>query len=94
MGVELSAMLAQPRVIMFDWGGTLVHTHREYDAFGPGARGAVAALRAAGVPVADSSADRLHQSFVETWGRTSAPGNLREFDSTEFLQSWARGSTR
>jgi len=86
---RIRPVIARPRVIAFDWGGTLVHTHREHDAFTPGAAGVVAVLRSTGVPVPQRSADNLPAHFLETWSRSGAAGNEREFDSAEFLRGWA-----
>jgi putative hydrolase of the HAD superfamily len=82
-------MIARPQAILFDWGGTLVHTERERDTFAPGIAGIVRALRASGVSVAASASDNLHRRFVEAWARNDSVENLHEFDSVAFLRGWA-----
>ncbi|MCB9866142.1 MAG: HAD family hydrolase [Phycisphaerales bacterium] len=76
-------------MIIFDWGGTLVHTQREPAVFGPCARGAVDALRAAGVPVDAAAADNLRRTFEETWRARNTIACQEEFDPVGFFQDWA-----
>lgn len=82
-------MLAKPRVIMFDWGGTLVQTHREHEALAPCARSAVAALTTAGAALAGAAADNLHAAFLENWQACNTLACQAEFDTPAFLHRWA-----
>lgn len=82
-------MLDKPRVIMFDWGGTLVQTHREHEAFAPCARSAAGALTAAGAALDVTAADNLHAAFLESWQACNTLTGQEEFDTPAFLHRWA-----
>jgi len=82
-------MTAVPRLIMFDWGGTLVHVTRQQDTFAPGVAGLVRVLKDRGIHVLPEAADNLHHLLILERSRSEVVENLTELDDTALLQCWA-----
>lgn len=82
-------MIPVPRLIMFDWGGTLVHVTRQQDTFAPGVAGVVRVLKDRGIPVLPEAADNLHDHLILERSRSESLENLTELDDAALLQRWA-----
>jgi len=76
------------RVVMFDWGGTLVRVARQDAVWEACAAAGFDFLRAHGLqPPPDAAAD-LRGQFVDALHRLEADTELRELETTEFLRVW------
>ncbi len=83
------AMLEDVRVLMFDWGGTIVHVARQLEAREACIDAALSFLQIAGLGRDHHALDDLRRRFLQSFDDAERLDALREFDTAGFLRRWA-----
>ena len=77
------------RAILLDWGGTLVHAHRQQSTRIRCAHACVDYLHRMAVPISEAQAGDLTTRFCAQVDDHRAPDDITEFDSRTWIAQWA-----
>ena len=82
-------MLDKVRVIIFDWGGTIVRVARQTETCQPCVDAAIAWMRSAGIALPAEAADDLQRRIAEVMASHERLDDLREVVTGAMFQAWA-----